>query len=272
MKLKYIFIIIPLFILSLSAIEHLHNPLTNDCNISSISSPVIHGSLPFDINCFQEQSAYSVQNTQTIIPTENPDRVTYQPGFYYEPIPESVKEYIYGKSYKSDCTIPYEDLSYLTVQYYDFNNTIQSGEIICNVAIVQDLVEIFYELYLNEYPIESIHLIDDYNADDELSMEANNTSCFNYRTVSGKKALSKHALGLAIDINPFYNPYVVHTSSNGISITPVGSEAYADRGMDFPHKITQDDLCYKLFISHGFTWGGNWKSCKDYQHFEKNIS
>ena len=29
-----------------------------------------------------------------------------------------------------------------------------------------------------------------------------------------------------------------------------------------------NDLCYKLFIEEGFEWGGDWTSCKDFQHFE----
>lgn len=200
----------------------------------------------------------------------NPDRIAYETGFYYEPLTPDVIEFINGKSYKSDCTIPYESLNHVKILYYNFNHEIAEGEIICNSAIAKDLVEIFYELYLNEYPLESVKLVDTFDADDELSMEANNTSCFNYRSVPGKKTLSKHAQGLAIDVNPFYNPYI--TYSSGIEhITPIGSEQYADRTHDFPHKITKEDLCYQLFISHGFSWGGSWKNSKDYQHFEKNI-
>lgn len=210
-------------------------------------------------------------NESNVISEEIPlDRVVYKDHFYYESLSDSTKEYIYGKSYKENCTVPYESLKYVSIQYYNFKNEVETGEIICNEMIAQDLTEIFYELYLNQYQLESIHLVDDYNADDELSMEANNTSCFNYRSVPGKKALSKHALGLAIDINPFYNPYVTHKGS-ATNITPIGSEIYADRTLDFPHKITENDLCYQLFISHGFTWGGGWKNSKDYQHFEKKF-
>lgn len=167
--------------------------------------------------------------------------------------------------------ISYEDLRYLTVLYYDFDGNIQEGELICNAYIAEDLKEIFYELYRNEYRIESIRLIDDYNGDDTASMEANNTSCFNYRVVDGTTSLSKHALGCAIDINPFYNPYVVFdkTGNGQDYISPKGSEIYADRSKDFAYKIDENDLCYKLFKEHGFTWGGDWNSCKDYQHFQK---
>lgn len=167
--------------------------------------------------------------------------------------------------------ISYDDLRYLKVLYYDFNGDVREGELICNRSIAEDLREIFYELYQNEYQIESIRLIDDFDGDDTASMEANNTSCFNYRVVDGTTSLSKHALGCAIDINPFYNPYIVFdkTGNGQDYISPVGSEIYADRSKAFPYKIDENDLCYKLFKEHGFTWGGNWNSCKDYQHFQK---
>lgn len=198
------------------------------------------------------------------------ERILYQDGFFYQPITDDVKERIYGLSYKTDCTIPYEDLRYVSVLYYDFENQIQTGEIICNKAIAKDLVEIFYELYCNQYQIDKIRLVDEYNADDDLSCADNNTSCFNYRTVDGSNTLSKHAQGVAIDINPFQNPYVTYPNGKE-RISPAGSEPYADRSSGLSHMITEDDLCYKLFIEHGFTWGGHWKTLKDYQHFQKTL-
>ena len=201
----------------------------------------------------------------------NPERTTYQDGFYYEPLSDEVKERITGISYpESGCTVPYEDLHYVGLLYVDFNGETQTGELICNKAIAQDMVEIFYELYLNDYRIERIRLIDEYGGDDTLSMEDNNTSCFNYRVVDGTDSLSKHALGCAIDINPFYNPYVVFNrpTQGETYISPRGSEIYADRSRSFPYKIDENDLCYRLFTAHGFTWGGNWNSSKDYQHFQ----
>ena len=216
--------------------------------------------------------------------TISPERVTYPASagtetecFYYEPLSEDLKQYITGISYPegnqsgqdaSDIAIDYSDLRYVHVLHYDFDGNSTEGELICNAAIAGDLLDIFYELYRNEYRIEKIRLIDEYDGDDTASMEDNNTSCFNYRTVEGSNSLSKHALGLAIDINPLYNPYVTYDKDE-LRISPKGSEAYADRSVDFPYKIDENDFCYKLFTEHGFTWGGNWNSCKDYQHFQK---
>lgn len=211
--------------------------------------------------------------TQSTAPANEPNTAQphiyeYQPGFTAELISDEVFSRIYGLSYKEDCTVPLDDLRYLKVLYIDFDGETQNGEIICNKAIAEDLLEIFSELYQAAYPIEKIRLIDEYNADDTVSITANNTSCFNYRVVDGSTTLSKHALGLAIDINPFYNPYVTYPNGK-VRISPIGSEPYADRGWDFPHKIDENDLCFKLFQEHGFTWGGNWKTLKDYQHFQK---
>ena len=221
-----------------------------------------------------------------------PDRVTYQEDFYYEPLNAELEAFITGTSFpaledetsrneaitpsEGDVTsldspveIRYEDLRYVHVLHYNFDGEITEGELLCNVAIAQDLVEIFYELYKAEYQIEKIRLIDAYNGDDELSMEDNNTSCFNYRVVEGSDKLSKHAYGLAVDINPFYNPCVQYNKDGSLHIVPFGSEAYADRSVFFPYKIDENDLCLKLFKEHGFTWGGDWNSLKDYQHFQK---
>lgn len=214
------------------------------------------------------------QETETEDVTIPQDRIMYKEGFFYEPLTDSVKERITGISYpENGCTVPYEDLHYVGIQYIDFNGHVQNGELICNKAVAQDMVEIFYELYQNDYRLERVRLIDEYDGDDTASMADNNTSCFNYRVVDGTTNLSKHAYGLAIDVNPYYNPYVVFGKNADGSdyISPPGSEVYADRSQSFAYKIDENDLCYRLFTEHGFTWGGNWNSTKDYQHFQKKI-
>lgn len=178
---------------------------------------------------------------------------------------------MYGKSYKENCPVPLEELRYVTVLHYTPEGEVKKGELVCNKAIANDLVEIFQVLYDNKYPIERMQLIDDFDADDETSMWANNTSSFCYRTIAGSNKISKHGLGLAIDINPLYNPYVKKRDNGTNFIQPSIAEPYVDRNADFPMKIDKNDLCYKEFVKHGFEWGGDWTSLKDYQHFEKDI-
>lgn len=199
-------------------------------------------------------------------------RITWENGFYYEPLSEALVEYITGVSYPESPDNPAvttDELTYVHVLYYDFEGNPAEGELICNQIIAQDLVEIFCELYKTEYQIEKIRLIDEYGGDDNLSMADNNTSCFNYRVVEGTSSLSKHAYGLAIDINPLYNPYITYNKDQTMNVFPAAGEIYADRSASFPYKIDENDLCYRLFKEHGFTWGGDWNSCKDYQHFQK---
>ena len=221
---------------------------------TSSAPPVV----PEHVGKYHVQSALSTEKT------------IYAYGFYYEPLPAYIIKKITGVSYHENDNISYDDLRYVTVLYVDFDGISQKGELICNKAIAQDLVEIFKELYDNRYPIDKIRLIDEYGGDDDLSCDDNNTSCFNYRVVGGTDNLSKHALGLAIDINPFQNPYI--TYPNGVErISPAGSEPYADRDSGLAHMILEGDLCYTLFTERGFTWGGHWKTLKDYQHFQKTF-
>ena len=187
-----------------------------------------------------------------------------EPVFTSEPIPAAVEARMRGVSYPDDAEVKLSDLRYLRLSYVDFEGVDQIGELVCNQAIADDLLAIFKALYEARYPIRSIRLIDDFGGDDEASMAADNTSCFNYRRKTGMRELSKHARGLAVDINPFENPYVRPSR-----VRPAGAAAFTDRTKDFPHKIDKDDLCYRLFREHGFSWGGTWRSVQDYQHFEK---
>ena len=187
--------------------------------------------------------------------------------FYIAPISDELFARIYGKSFKEDCTLPREDLRYLHVLHVDLNGETREGEMIVNYHIAEDVLEIIRQLYEARYPIEKIRLVDEYDADDELSMEDNNSSSFNFRFISHTTRVSKHGLGLAVDINTLYNPYTKIVDGVRI-VEPVTGEPYLDREADFPCKIDHDDLCYRLFIEHGFEWGGDWEDRKDYQHFE----
>ena len=189
----------------------------------------------------------------------------FNPAFLCDTIPPRVEAQMRGNSYPDDATVKLEELRYLQLAYYDFDGMPHMGEMVCNATIAQDLLEIFRALYEAKYPINSIRLVDDFGGSDEESMRADNTSCFNYRTKPGQKELSRHARGMAVDVNPLENPYV---DRRGV-VHPAEGAPYVDRTQDFPHKIDRNDLCYKLFREHGFSWGGAWLHSKDYQHFQK---
>ena len=189
--------------------------------------------------------------------------------FYAVPISDEIFARIKGKSYPDGCTLSLDELRYVHVLHYDFDGNITDGEIIVNASVAEDIVKIFRELFEIKYPIEKMTLIDAYDADDERSMEDNNTSAFNYRFIAESTTLSNHALGLAIDINPLYNPYVYTRKDGSIFLQPYNAGDYVDREKDNPYYIRRNDACYNIFIEHGFTWGGDWNTKKDYQHFEK---
>lgn len=200
---------------------------------------------------------------------ENLNRVTYKEGFYYEDIGKDLKEKITGCSYPEEfdekyTSISYDDLKYIKIKHYDFNDEIKEGEMIVHSKVAQEVVEIFYKLYEAKYPIEKMNLVEKYNCEDEQSMQDNNTSAFNYRILEDNPKLSWHAFGLAIDINPLYNPYVL-----GDKIYPSTAQKYTDRTLNIKGLIDHEDTAYQIFKSYGWSWGGDFKNTKDYQHFFK---
>ena len=207
-------------------------------------------------------------NTPTATPTPTPEpEPDPAASFYAEEINDGIFARMEGKSFPAECTTSRDDLRYLHLLYKDLDGKTHEGEMVCNVEIASKLIYIFKQLYEADYPIERMVLVDEYDADDMASMSDNNTSCFNYRVVPGTTKISKHALGMAVDLNPRYNPYI-YTRGGREHIEPDNGEAYVDRSADFDYKIDKDDLAYKLFTGAGFSWGGSWNSSKDYQHFQ----
>lgn len=166
---------------------------------------------------------------------------------------------------------PRSELRYLRGLHRNLAGETLLGELVCNEAISGDLLEIFRALYDAAYPIERMVLIDEYDAQDGPSIRANNSSAFNFRFIAGTGVLSNHSRGMAVDINPLYTPYV-KTNGGRTVVAPAEAAPYAERKRDFPYKIAEDAPCCREFLRHGFTWGGHWKSLKDYQHFEKSNS
>lgn len=217
-------------------------------------------------------SGITLLNSEFSVPDEANDIFCIMPEnnsiFSYGNIPEDIYKNMLGNSIplKYEKNVNTNSLSFLKISYYGFDGLPHVGEMIVNSKIAEDVLDIFKELFEIKYPIEKIKLIDEYGADDELSMSDNNTSCFCYRVISNSTVLSKHAKGLAIDINPLYNPYVVKGA-----ISPVSGSVYANRNLNNKYQISKNDTIYNIFKKHGWSWGGDWPDRKDYQHFEKSI-
>ena len=218
--------------------------------------------------------------TATPEPTPSPDpyegqkRVNHKKDdrFFYVTLTEELKARITGMSYPAEgepCRVSYDDLRYVRILYIDFDGGSQEGELMVHRKVAGDVIDIFYKLYQKRYPLASVRLVDDFGqpGDDGNSMRANNTSSFCYRQVTGAKHLSWHSFGAAIDINPLQNPYM-----NKGRVSPEEAREYLDRKDKRPHMIDHGDDCYKIFIAHGWKWGGDWSGDKDYQHFYKELS
>lgn len=188
--------------------------------------------------------------------------------FAYSSLTEEVTDRITGISYKENDKIQIDDLVYVQISHWGFDDKEYTGEIIVNKRVADDVIEIFEELYIAKFPIDKINIIDEYEADDDLSMLDNNSSAFCYREIAGSGGkLSKHSYGVAIDINPVQNPYV-----KGDIILPETGMEYLDRDNIRKGMIVEGDVCYNAFKERGWTWGGEWNSLKDYQHFEFNLT
>ncbi len=207
--------------------------------------------------------------------SENPEKY-----FTVTEITESsdIFKRINGKSYRKETSIALSNLRYVKLIHRNYEGKPQVGEIIINKSIASDFVEIFEELYRQNYEIYSMYLVDDFwtgnpNDSDAASMNANNTSSFNDRTVDYSGGTSRHSYGTAIDINPRENPYVLYDQNGNPYTTQEDAGAdYIDRSVRRPHMMYDDDLCVRLFKERGFRWGGDWSSLKDYQHFDKSNS
>ena len=105
-----------------------------------------------------------------------------------------------------------------------------------------------------------------YQADDQASMRANNTSAFNCREIDGRPGTwSQHSYGRAVDVNPLVNPWV-----RGSQVDPPEGAPYADRSARVPGGLYAGDDAIAAFAAVGWEWGGNWSGSKDYQHFSAN--
>ncbi len=166
-------------------------------------------------------------------------------------------------SWRPGCPVPVESLRLLTLNYWDFDGKVQTGELVIHRDHADEVLSVMRGLFDRRFPIERMELIDKYQGDDDLSVAANNTSAFNCRPVTGRPGVwSQHAYGWALDINPVQNPYI----SNGV-VSPPSAARFKDRSLKEPGMVLAGDSVVRSFGAIGWKWGGNWRNPKDYQHF-----
>jgi hypothetical protein len=176
-----------------------------------------------------------------------------------------------ANSWREGCPVPLNNLRYLRINHINFKGETVSGEMIVHEDVAEEVVNIFADLYAINYPIRQMRLVSDFAANDWQSIEADNTSAFNCRPITGKKKKwSKHAYGKAIDINPIENPYInkkgyiSHKASWKYKKRVHKNNTPSDRAV-----LLKNDKATKIFKKYGWKWGGDWRTIKDYQHFSK---
>lgn len=158
--------------------------------------------------------------------------------------------------------------------FINFAGETKQGNMIVLDVVAPSVEQIFSELKQRQFPLHSARLMREFKGDDNASMAANNSSAFNARPITGGGSWSKHAYGVAIDINPVQNPFLEFNSNGQITVIPLQSATqYVNRA----HFRAREELkrngmaeeVVELFAHHGFLiWGGDWNSPIDTQHFE----
>ena len=169
-----------------------------------------------------------------------------------------------GATWRPGCPVGPDALRLVTIPYATFEGVAATGELIVAAEVVEEVVAAFRELYDARFPIRKMITMEAYGGDDERAGEEDNTSGFNCRNVLGTDRWSQHSYGLAVDINPLENPYLV----SGEIRPPAGAD-YLDRTDVRPGMIVEGDLVFRAFTSRGFEWGGFFVSTPDYQHFAR---
>ncbi|MGB5760087.1 MAG: M15 family metallopeptidase, partial [Acidimicrobiales bacterium] len=196
--------------------------------------------------------------TVDTLPAPSVDRFTYRAG----PIPGDV---LARSTWTEGCPVAIGDLTYLRLSFWGFDGRPHTGELIVNAEVAEDVAAVFEKLYDARFPIEEMRVVSMADLGAEPTGDGNNTTGFVCRPVTGGTAFSQHAHGLAIDINPFHNPYL-----RADLLLPELSASYLDRAEAKPGTVHPGDPVVEAFAGIGWGWGGDWRSLKDYQHFSQN--
>ncbi len=174
------------------------------------------------------------------------------------PIPDDV---LARSSWNESCPVRVEDLAYLTLVHHGFDGRVHTGEMIVNGLVASDVVSVFERLFVAGFPIEEMRVTRADEIDAPPTGDGNVTGSFACRDAVNTGNWSQHAYGLAIDINPFHNPYI-----KGDLVIPELASYYVDRELALPGMV-EASVVVEAFADIGWRWGGNWRTLKDWMHF-----
>jgi hypothetical protein len=156
-----------------------------------------------------------------------------------------------------------ETLCLAPVRYYAADGRLHQGQLVVHQALRNDVTAIFQLIEETRFLVNKVASVVRYGWSDAASMADNNTSGFCYRLVAGTGALSTHAFGWAVDINPVFNPVVY----SGGEVWPPG----ARYDLHQPGTLSFGCPVFEEFIRRGWLWGRDLPNCTDYHHFEKRL-
>jgi len=196
-----------------------------------------------------------------------PDHLPALPGDGFEarvdtPAPAEV---ISRSTWREGCPVAATDLSWLRLTFWGFDGRRHTGELLVNRSVTEEMVTVFRRLYAARYPVEEMRVTRLDELDAPPTGDGNTTGAFACRPTTGGSSYSQHAYGLAIDVNPFQNPYL-----KGDVVLPELASSYLDRTWVRPGMITANGPVVRAFAEVGWPWGGAWRSLRDYQHFSQN--
>ncbi len=196
--------------------------------------------------------------TIDLLPPPVGDDFTWSVG----PVPGEV---LARSSWSPECPVTVEELAYVTVSHLGFDGAFHTGELLVNATVAEDVVEAFRRLHEARFPIEQMRVIRAEEIDAPPTGDWNDTTSFVCRPAIGSGSWSEHAHGLAVDVNPFHNPYL-----KGDLVLPELASAYTDRSDTRPGMIMPGHAVTEAFGAIGWGWGGNWNSLKDWMHFSRS--
>lgn len=181
------------------------------------------------------------------------------------PVPTDVLK---RSTWRPKCPVRPNELVYLTMTFWGFDRARHTGEMIVNASVAEDVVGVFEKIYAARFPIEEMRVatLEEQRAWHRAPTgDTNLTSSLECRRAAGSDSWSEHAYGLAIDINPFHNPYLLDEH-----VGPELASAYTDRTWKRPGMIFEGDAVVDAFDAIGWGWGGRWNSLKDWMHFSQS--
>ncbi len=167
-----------------------------------------------------------------------------------------------GESWSSRCPVGLSDLRYLTVGFRGFDGRAHTGELVVRDTVADDVVGVFRRLFAAGFPIESMRLVTTADLEAPPTGDGNNTAAYVCRATRRQTTWSAHAYGLAIDLNPFQNPY-----RSGDLVLPELASAYEDRTWHRPGMVLPGGVAVRAFEAVGWTWGGDFRTVSDLMHF-----